>query len=57
MISYIVESVQSDTSSQIYKILQRLDDFDVKFSKQERVIEELKRMSEGLQRTREGQQG
>jgi predicted RNase H-like nuclease (RuvC/YqgF family) len=53
MISSIVKS---DRSSQINKVLQRLDEYDVKFAKQERVNEELQRTNEGLQRTNEGLQ-
>lgn len=57
MISSIVESESlSDTSSQIYKVLQRLEKYDVKFAEQEKVNAELQRMNEGLQRTNEGLQ-
>jgi hypothetical protein len=38
MISSIVKS---DTSSQIYKVLQRLEEYDVKFVEQERMNEKL----------------
>lgn len=40
----------SQSDSQIYKVLQKLEEYDDKFSKQERTNEELKRMNEGLQR-------
>ena len=55
LISSIVES---DTSLQnlTQVLLQRLDEFDVKFAKQERVIGELQRTNEILQKTIAGQQ-
>ena len=57
MISSIVESESLlDTSSQIYKVLQRLDEYDVKFAEQERVNGVLQRTNEGLQRTNENLQ-
>ena len=57
MISSIVESESLlDTSSQIYKVLQRLDEYDVKFAEQERVNGVLQRTNEELQRTNEGLQ-
>jgi uncharacterized coiled-coil protein SlyX len=52
----MIYSIESDTSSQIDKVLQRLEEYDVKFAKQEKVIEELQRMNEGLQRTNENMQ-
>jgi hypothetical protein len=45
----MITTIESDTSSQIYKVLQRLDEYDVKFSEQERANEELRRTNEGLQ--------
>jgi predicted RNase H-like nuclease (RuvC/YqgF family) len=59
----MIYSIESDTSSQIDKVLQRLEEYDVKFAKQEKVngelqrtIEELQRTNEGLQRTNENMQ-
>jgi hypothetical protein len=49
----IVTTIESDTSSQIYKMLQRLDEYDVKFSEQEKANEQLRRTNEGLQRADE----
>ena len=49
----IVSTVELDTSSQIYEVLQRLDEYDVKFAKQERMIKELQRMNKDLQRVDE----
>jgi uncharacterized coiled-coil protein SlyX len=49
----IVSTVELDTSSQIYEVLQRLDEYDVKFSKQARTIKELQRTNEDLQRADE----
>jgi uncharacterized coiled-coil protein SlyX len=49
----IVPTVELDTSSQIYEVLQRLDEYDVKFAKQERTITELQRTNEDLQRADE----
>jgi hypothetical protein len=42
-----------DTSSQIYKVLQQLDEYDVEFAKQERmnIVTERPRANEGLGRT------
>jgi len=48
-------AVESDTS-QIYKVLQRLDEYDVKFAKQDQTNEGLQRLNEGLQRSNEGLQ-
>jgi len=45
------KAVELDTSSQIYKVLQRLDEYDVKFAKQEKLIGELQRTNENLQKT------
>ena len=52
----ITAGVDCSGLSQIYKILQRLDEYDVKFAEQERVNGELQRTNEGLQRTNEGLQ-
>ena len=52
----ITSIVELDTPSQIYKVLQRLDEYDIKFAKQERMNSELQRMNEGLQRTNENLQ-
>jgi predicted RNase H-like nuclease (RuvC/YqgF family) len=49
----IIPTVELDTSSQIYEVLQRLDKYDVKFAKQERTNTELQRTNEELQRTNE----
>jgi hypothetical protein len=37
----------------MYKVLKRLDEYDLKFAKQECVNEELQTTNEGLQRTNE----
>jgi Skp family chaperone for outer membrane proteins len=50
MISSIVKS---DTSSQMSKVLQRLDGYDVIFANQERVNGELQRVNGELQRMNE----
>ena len=52
MISFIVES---DTSL-LSRVLQRLDEYDAKFIKQERTNEELQKTNEGLHMTNEGLQ-
>jgi len=52
----IVPTVELDTSSQIYKVLQRLDEYDLTFSKQERTNTELQRADEELQKTIAAQQ-
>jgi len=52
----IVPTVELDTSSQIYKVLQRLDEYDLTFSKQERTNTELQRANEELQKTIAAQQ-
>ena len=49
----IVPTVELDTSSQIYKVLQRLDEYDLKFAKQERTNTELQSANEELRRTNE----
>jgi len=49
----IVPTIELDTSSQIYEVLQRLDEYDVKFAKQERTIKELQKTNEDLQRVDE----
>jgi len=50
----IIPTVELDTSSQIYKVLQRLDKYNIKFAKQEtefqRMAKELWRMNKNLQR-------
>jgi hypothetical protein len=50
------EAAKSDTSSQMLKVLQRLDGYDDKLANQEREIGELQRMNEKLQRTNENLQ-
>jgi hypothetical protein len=52
----ITSIVELNTSSQIYKVLQRLDEYDIKFAEQARVNGELQRKNEGLQRTNENLQ-
>jgi predicted RNase H-like nuclease (RuvC/YqgF family) len=49
-------TVESEASSQIFKVLQRLDEYDIKFSKQERTNEELQRTNKELQGTNEALQ-
>jgi esterase/lipase len=49
----ITPIVESDTSSQINQVLQWLDKYNVKFSKHERVNEELQQTNEGFQKTNE----
>ena len=46
-IPFIVES----DASQLSRVLERLDDYDAKFAKQERTIEGLLMTNEGLQKT------
>jgi hypothetical protein len=48
MISSIVES---DTPSEMSKVLQKLEEYDAKFAKQEGVNEKLQRANEHLQKT------
>ena len=47
----ITSMIESDTSSQMYKVLKRLDEYDLKFAKQECANEELQRTNEDLQKT------
>ena len=47
----VVTMVESDVSSQIHKVLQRLDEHDLKFSKQEKTNEGLQKMIAAQQNT------